>query len=261
MRRASADQADPDEQSMDAKSLTSAALAAMFVGMLIGSIGVGGVLLVPWLTHVGGVPVQQAAGIAMFAFIGPGAVALALAIRARGARTKADWPLLLATAPGAFAGAAMLAWMPERAALAVLSGSVLMVGLRLLRGGGSRAEAPARGVAGPTIGALTGFASGMTATSGPMVLVPLAIWRGVALPDAIAIGQLVQLPIAVTAAAGFLAAGPVDVATAAVLGAFLVPGTLLGQRLGRSLPVQSLSTLLGAVLVAASIAFAARAIG
>jgi uncharacterized membrane protein YfcA len=245
---------------MDAQSLAGAALAAIVVGMLIGSIGVGGVLLVPWLTHVGGVPVQQAAGIAMLAFIGPGLVALAFAIRAGGSRTAADWSLLLATAPGAFAGAAALAWMPERAALGVLASSVLVVGLRLLRGGAVRAATPARTVAGPAIGALTGFASGMTATSGPMVLVPLAVWRGVPLPDAIAIGQLVQLPIAVTASAGFLAAGSVDLATGATLGAILVPGTLLGQRLGRLLPLRALSTLLGAVLVAASIAFAARTI-
>lgn len=252
-------QAGPGDGPMEPQSLASAVLAAMVVGVLIGSIGVGGVLLVPWLTQVGGVPVQQAAGIAMLAFTGPGAVALALAIRSGRSRTHADWPLLLATAPGAFAGAAALAWMPERAALGVLAGSVMIVGLRLLRGNPVRAARPAQTVVGPTIGALTGFASGMTATSGPMVLVPLAIWRGVALPDAIALGQLVQLPIAVTAAGGFLAAGPVDVATGAMLGAILVPGTLLGQRLGRLLPLRALSSLLGAVLVAASIAFAVRA--
>lgn len=245
---------------MDAHSLAGTALATLVVGMLIGSIGVGGVLLVPWLTHIAGVPVQQAAGIAMLAFVGPGAVALALAIRSGRSWTNADRGLLLATIPGAFAGAAALAWMPERAALAVLAGSVLLVGLRLLRTGTVRAAAPARAVSGPTIGALTGFASGMTATSGPMVLVPMAVWRGVPLPDAIAVGQLVQLPIAVTATAGFLAAGPVDLATGAVLGSILVPGTLLGQRLGRRLPLRSLSGLLGAVLVVASIAFAARAV-
>ena len=59
-----------------------------------------------------------------------------------------------------------------------------------------------------------------------MVLVPVLLWRGVPILPAIALGQIVQLPIAVTATAGNLAMGTVDLRTAALIGAMMVPGLL-----------------------------------
>ena len=246
--------------------LASTIAASLVVGALIGAIGVGGVLLVPWLVHAAGVPVQQAAAIAMLAFVGPGAVALVVARRAVLAGGRVDWALVAATIPGALLGAAALAVVPERAALAVLAASVAIVGLRLVAGPsagaapGPAASGASPAVGGVAVGAFTGFASALTATGGPMVLTPLALWRGVPLPEAVALGQLVQLPIAATATAGHALAGTADVAAGATIGALLVPGVLLGHRLGPRVPRRALGRTLGAVLLAAAAAFAARAL-
>ena len=269
---------------MSSPGLLPTIAVALLVGTLIGAIGVGGVLLAPWLVHAAGLPVQQAAAVSMLAFVGSGLAALAAARRTRGARV--DRVLLAATVPGAIAGAAALAVVPERAALVVLAAAVGWAGLRLLadarprepsvepataearaatRVGGSahiavapRGHAGAR-VGGAAVGAITGFASALTATGGPMVLTPLAVLRGMPMPDAVRLGQLVQLPIALTATAGHLAAGPVDVAAGATIGALLVPGVLLGHRLGPALPRRTLARLLGAVLLASAALFVARA--
>ena len=262
---------------MSPLGLPSTIAVGLAIGVLIGAIGVGGVLLAPWLVHAGGLPVQQAAAIAMLAFVGSGVAALLAARRTRA--TRIDRALLAATVPGAVAGAAALSVVPEPAALAVLAAAVGWAGLRLLadppagRPAGEAPESPpspagalrpgpdpAR-LGGAAVGAFTGFASALTATGGPMVLTPLAMLRGMPMPDAVRLGQLVQLPIAVTATAGHLLAGPVDVATGATFGALLVPGALLGHRIGPVLPRPLLSRLLGAVLLASAALFVARALG
>ena len=61
---------------MNPDDLLQTLAVALFVGALIGAIGVGGVLLTPWLTHAIGLPVHAALGITMLAFVLPGAVAL-----------------------------------------------------------------------------------------------------------------------------------------------------------------------------------------
>ena len=235
---------------------------ALIVGALIGAIGVGGVLLTPWLTHAIGLPIHGALGITMLAFVLPGAVALIMAARVRRRTTLADSRLVLATVPGALAGALVLSFVPERAAFVVLAGALAFVGWRLVREG-ERARPPP-GAAAPTVAAgaptgfVTGFASALTGTGGPMILTPWMAWRGMPLLEAIALGQLVQLPIAAMASAGNWLAGSVDVAAGLSIGAMMVPGMLMGQRVARLLPARLLGRAVGAVLLIAAAAFVGK---
>src|SRR5687768_7700183 len=50
--------------------------AALLIGSLIGSVGIGGVLLVPWLTGVIGLGVRDAVTIAMASYLATGVVAI-----------------------------------------------------------------------------------------------------------------------------------------------------------------------------------------
>ena len=111
------------------------------------------------------------------------------------------------------------------------------------------------------LGFMTGLASALTGTGGPMVLTPLLLWQGVPMMAAILLGQLVQLPIAITASAGNLLLGEVDVRIGTTVGLLLLPGALLGRRLALALPLAALSRVVGVTLVAASASFAARALG
>jgi uncharacterized membrane protein YfcA len=247
---------------MDAAEVVQLVAVASIVGLLIGAAGIGGVLLAPWLTHAMGFEVHEAVGIAMVSFIGPGLVALSHSLRSRTVRTV-QWRLVLATAPGAFAGSAALSVVPERVALVVLAAAVTLVGLRLLTAPRSAARHEGfRGDAGPGLatGLFVGFASAITATGGPMILTPLVIWRGVPVLEAITLGLLVQLPIAVTATLGNMITGSFNVAMGVAIGALLVPGMLLGRRLGPALPRRFLERAVAILLLGSGVAFAAKAL-
>jgi uncharacterized membrane protein YfcA len=265
--------------------LLPTALVALAVGLLIGAVGIGGVLLVPWLTQAAGVPVHAAAAIAMLAFVAPGLAAwVATRGSARGPvdRSAADRRLLWAAVPGTLAGTAALLWLSERAALAVLGVVVIVVGLRLLARPGHRptdhdqpsqphAAADAGAAAPPApppspieadwpSGLVTGFGSGLSATGGPMVLTPLLAWRGVPIRRAIALGQRVQLPVAATASLGHLLGGTAHVGAGLLIGLLLVPGMLAGPRLAHALPQRLLTIAVAAVLLLSGGLFLARSL-
>ena len=74
-------------------------------GLLIGCIGIGGVILVPALVFVGGIPIQRAIPAALLAYIVSAVVATVIYAREKSIHwNMAAW-LCIAAAPAAFAGA------------------------------------------------------------------------------------------------------------------------------------------------------------
>lgn len=248
---------------MSVADLAFTVVAALVIGFFIGAIGIGGVLLTPWLTQIVGLPVRDAIIISSFAFIGTGIAALIVSARSLREAGNFDWRLVGATVPGALAGAWALSVIPGRLALSLLALLTMVAGIRVLFVGPTRSDgpAPARSAPGLPIGALTGFASALTGTGGPMVLTPILLWRGVPILTAVLLGQLVQLPIALTATAGNLYMGNVDVGAGIGIGLMLVPGAFLGRRVAQSLPLVALSRIVAVTLVAAGVSFGLKAMG
>lgn len=248
---------------MSAVDLALTAVAALVIGLLIGTIGIGGVLLAPWLTQIIGLPVHDAIMISSFAFMGTGVAALIVSMRSLREPEVIDWRLVGATIPGALLGAWALSVIPGGASLAMLALLAVAVGLRTLsvRPAQARDPAPARSTPAIPIGALSGFASALTGTGGPIVLTPILLWRGVPMLRAIMLGQVVQLPIALTATAGNLYHGGLDLRAGAAIGLMLIPGALLGRRVARALPLVALSRIVGVTLIAAGVGFGVRMLG
>jgi uncharacterized membrane protein YfcA len=234
---------------------------ALVIGALIGSIGIGGVLLTPWLTQVIGLPVRDAIVISSFAFIFTGLVALAILLRsAPGGAVR--WPLVSAVVPGAWIGAWALSVIPGEIALWLLAVLTIGIGAKSVMGraaASAGAAAPAGFRPGLLTGAITGFASALTGTGGPMVMVPLLLWLGAPMRPAILMAQAVQLPVALSASAGNLYFAGVDILSGSAIGLMLVPGALLGHRLGSLLPLPILARLVGVALIAAGVGFAFKA--
>ena len=92
-----------------------------------------------------------------------------------------------------------------------------------------------------------------------MVMMPILLWQGTPMRYAILLGQAVQLPIALTASAGNLYLGGVDVVAGTAIGLMLVPGAFLGHRLAGVLPLNALTRLVGITLIAAGVSFAFKA--
>ena len=239
---------------------------AVLIGALVGLVGIGGVLLAPWLVHGVGLGARDAMAIALCAFIATGIASLRVRSSGAAPRARAYLPLLVATVPGALAGALLLPWLPARLLLTVLAALVLWSGLRLLVPGhrarterSSASPSAADGGAMPRpagwkTGAVSGLASAVTGTGGPVLLVPWLLWRDTPPRDAIRIAQFVQLPIALTATLGNLLAGGVDLRAGAVLGMAMLPSTFVALRYAPRLPLLALQRLLGSLLVLAGAA-------
>jgi uncharacterized membrane protein YfcA len=223
------------------------------------------VLLVPWLVYVTGLDVHAAVGVAMLAFIGPGVTALVLAWRPGQTVPRRGGAMVAAAAPGALCGALALSWVPGAIALLVLSAAVLYGVWRLpWRSHPAihpKAAAVATAAPGWRTGGVVGFASAFTATGGPLVLTPLLLARRVPLRDVVALGQLVQLPIALCATLGHLWLGRVDVTAGAIIAAALVPGWLIGQRLAPRVPLHWLARLVGGLMLVAAALLLIKALG
>ncbi len=234
--------------------------AVLVIGILIGSVGIGGLLLAPVLVGVVHMEPRQAISTSMAAFIATGLLAFWMFSR-NTARTPVRWTLILATMPGALLGALVLWALPGRIAVLALAAFLIFTGVRLLLGrvaDGAGLEKTST-AADLQIGAATGFASALTGTGGPMVLVPLLAWRGAALMTAVALGQVVQLPISAVATVGNYFSGGVELATGAVIGVLLLPGVVVGRKLAETLPLTLMTRGLAGVLVVAGVWLAVRA--
>ncbi|HUH85814.1 MAG TPA: sulfite exporter TauE/SafE family protein [Stellaceae bacterium] len=224
-------------------------LLALTSGVLIGGIAVGGVVLVPGLTLLG-VPIHVSVAAAMLAMLFSGAIATAIFAR----RGSIDWPsagrLSLGAAPAAFAGAIAGNHATPLLLGAVIGVTVIFAGWRVLRrgAGDESREGLAPGLL-VLIGVAIGFASALTGTSGPVLLVPLLIWLDLPILRTVGMSQAIQLPITLMATLGNLASGAFDPAVTAVATVGVVLGSWVGARMAHALSVPLLTRIVGVVLL------------
>ncbi len=251
-------------------------VAALVVGFLIGTSGVGGVLLAPWLALAGGMSVQQAMALSMIAFMGPGLISLwrtLQRIRTEGRQAHVlpgTGLLILGALPGALVGAAVLQWLPNQWALWILAGVVLVTALRLLRDAMSDTPRPAPQGAitlqtdGVSVGWPSGFGVGLcsalTVTGGPLVLIPLLLWRGAKLQQGISMGQMILVPIALGATLSNLASGPLPWLPGLAMALLMVPSTGLGLWLAPRVPRRAQALLVATLMLIASAGSAWKAL-
>ena len=214
------------------------AAAAIGVGILVGSTGIGGFLIIPALTLFAGVPIRVAMGTALVAAAANGALGAWLFHR----RGNIDWTLAAPLAGGsvlfALFGAWLNRWLPVALIVAAL-GLVMFVGsiatffnVSRRASAGSLASAPAPGrarlVALIAIGCLSGLVAGLTGAGGPLVSVPLMAMLAYPTLIAVGAGQVLQLVASASAAIPYSQAGHVSVDAAIII----VPAQLIGIRIG-----------------------------
>jgi len=228
------------------------ALFAMTAGLLIGCVGIGGVILVPLLAYLGGVPIHTAIAAAMFAYLVSGAIGTFVFAKNKSIRWDLTAWMWAGAMPAAFLGAIAAsvtsAWILE-ACIGVLTAAS---GLNTLFAAsdkdgeeGSQLSKPALGV----IGGITGFASSLTGTGGPLVLIPILMWLQIPVLTSIGLAQAIQLPIAVLATAGNIYAESLDIILGCVLAAGISLGTWAGARLAHILPKTTLRQVVSILMV------------
>ena len=244
--------------------LTAVAVAlVVFAGFAVGVTSIGGILVVPTLTAIGGVPLREAIAASNFSFAFGGAAALILHSR-RGvapdaaAANRAPARFYWAALTGAAIGALTLQWLPLAlvrmvvAFLAVLSGFLALRPVRPAGAGIAEGGAmPAPGL----IGVVVGCVSAWSGTGGPISLLPILMFARVPVLLAVGAGQAVQLPIAGATGVVNLLTGQLDLALGITLGVLQLLGWLAGWRLARHLPTGSLKNLLACGLIAVGLWF------
>jgi uncharacterized membrane protein YfcA len=229
-------------------ALTTLGLAS---GLLIGCIGIGGVILVPGLVFIGGVPIHRAIPAALLAYVMSGFMATAIFARQKSIRwSMAAW-LCLAAAPAAFAGALVVKNTNARLLEMLIGVLTAASGLNSLRRE-PRAESENELVAPQLlllIGASTGFVSSMSGTGGPLVLVPILMALNLPVLTVIGLSQAIQLPIAIVGTFGNYLYGELDWYLGCVLALALMIGSWQGARLAHIVDRDVLRRIVSVVLI------------
>jgi uncharacterized membrane protein YfcA len=234
-------------------------LAGTAIGLAIGSTGIGGVLLVPFLAYVVGLPVPSAIADALWSYLWSGIVAAVLYGR-RGsiAWRMAAW-LCGAAVPGAFLGAEAVPLVPAGVLEGLIAALLLAAGANALRP--ARDLSPGRRLSRGALvglGAFTGFGSALVGGGGAFILVPLLAALGQPLLLSVGLAQAIQIPISAVATLANVSAGRVDFAFASLIAATLALGTALGVPLAHALPQRALRRLLAVTMLLAGAAIVAR---
>ena len=229
---------------------------ALLVGILIGSVGVGGILLIPALELLTPLSIQRAMATALFTFIFTGIVGTLLFQR----RGSIDWtlttPLCLGGALFGIVGAWANARLDAKVLALILAALIVAAGAYTLFTGG--AQRFARFHDRPSlqqallfvIGAATGFGSGLTGVGGPALSVPMMVLCGFPALSAIGASQVIQIVASVSGSAAHLSHGIVDLRLAVLLAVFEVFGVGIGVRLAHAVDARSLRRGVGLLCVA-----------
>jgi uncharacterized protein len=221
-------------------------------GLMIGCIGIGGVILVPALVFLGGIPIKIAIPAAMLAYVLSGLVASVVFARNKSIHWgMAGW-LCAGATPTAFAGAWAVSVVNSHVLEASLGLLAFLSGVNALRTRHSINELGCHTETNTTllgIGAVTGFLSSVSGTGGPLVLVPILIAMKLPVLTAVGLSQAIQLPVAIAATVGNVIYGKLDLALGGILAASLTVGSWYGAKLAHTLPRAALRQIVSVVLV------------
>lgn len=235
-----------------------AAVAAL-VGLLIGTVGVGGVLMVSFLALSGGLSggltIHQAAATSLFSFLFTGIVGTWLYQR----RGSIDWRITLPVCAAAvlfgFCGAAVAAIMDPRPLAIAIALVIVAAGLyifvpRSLAAATRDGRHPGEKWLLASVGAASGFGSGFSGAGGPLFAVPLMVILRYVPLTAVATSQVLQIIAAVSGSVENLRHGFIDWQTAALITVFELAGVLVGVRLAHIASALVLRRLAGALCIA-----------
>jgi uncharacterized membrane protein YfcA len=242
------------------------AAIALAVGFFVGSVGVGGVLLIPALVWLGGVPIHQATATALFSFLFTGLLGTWLFQR----RGSIDWNITLPLLAGAsifgYLGARVNALVDVRALALIIALVILFAGIYILlpvrSGSGARRDGRSRAQRFLLllVGAVAGFGSGLSGAGGPLFSVPMMLALDFAPLSVVGAGQVLPIFAALSGTIGNLQSGAIDFVFAAWLTLFELAGVVAGARAAHAVSVTTLRRMAAGLCLLTGLLMLARAL-
>jgi uncharacterized membrane protein YfcA len=230
------------------------AAVAVAVGLLIGTVGVGGVLMVSFLALFGGLSIHQAAATSLFTFLFTGILGTWLYQRRGSIAWRVAAPVCAGALVFGYAGAAAAASLDARPLAVIIA--LVIVGAGVYIFVPQRAAPHSRDGRGwreqlllTSVGAASGFGSGFSGAGGPLFSVPfMVILRYVPL-TAVATSQVLQIVAATSGSIGNLRHEFIDFRIAALVTVFELAGVMVGVRLAHAASALALRRLAGVLCV------------
>lgn len=227
---------------------------AIIVGALIGSVGVGGILLIPALVYFAGLSTHAAMATALFSFIFTGILGTWLYQK----HGSIDWRVTIPVCIGGIVGA-----YPGSMANALASGRVLdiLLGIIIIFAG-LYALFPAKGgnvsyrpgdlrqkLLLLFIGFAVGFGSGLTGVGGPVLSVPVMVILGFQPLLSISTSQVIQIAAAVSGSLGNLGHGFINIDMGLYVAGAELLGVVAGARIAHSVSQNTLKKIISVVCI------------
>jgi len=222
----------------------------LIVGIMIGSIGVGGVLLVPALSYLAGIEIHIAIAACMLSYAFSGAVGAWIYARHGTIRWSSGLWLCIGAMPGAYLGALLVSGLAERTITLVIALFIIFASLHAMRESGKTAQNERSQPKALLIfvGIVVGMGSAISGTGGPLLLVPLLVWLNWPVLTAVGLSQIIQLPISALATVGNYLHGEVDVSLGVGIALIMIIGVAVGARLAHRVPALLLRRIVALVL-------------
>lgn len=249
-------------------------LALLGLGLFAGCFGAlvglgGGIIIVPALTLIFGMPIQVAVGTSLVCVIATSSAAAAVYVQRELADIRLGIVLELATATGAITGAYMVAWLSQ-ATVQIIFGIFLLYGAVLLLRRPAPADLPGQEAppyqvrnypSGMAVSYLAGGVSGMLGIGGGPIQVPfMYLAMGIPIKVAMATSNFMMGVTAAASAFLYYGRGQVIPALTAPVAVGVFLGALLGSQLERRIQSRWVQWLLIPVLLYLAVAMLRNAL-
>jgi uncharacterized membrane protein YfcA len=222
------------------------ALVSSIVGLFIGAIGIGGVLMVPALTALGGLDVHAASATALFTFFFTGILGTFLFQRHGSIEWSNTIPVCASAIVFGYVGAVVNSMLNAAALNAIIAAIIVAAGAYILLPARQavrefvREDSRWRFSTLIAVGAIAGFGSGLSGAGGPLFSVPIMLILGFAPLSAIGVSQVLQITSSASGTMANLTYGSIDFMIAGWIVIFELAGVLLGVRTAHMVNMQQL---------------------
>ena len=226
-------------------------LIGLLTGTLIGTVGVGGILLTPLLVYLVGTEFHIAQATSSFSFLFTGIVGTIFYAKQRSISWHHVLWISMGIIPATILGAKVNTVLPGKVLAIILALLIVFSGANALL----KPRRASRSIPDPhkallvLIGVGVGFGSSLTGTGGPILLVPTLLLLQFLPLAAVGISQAIQLPIAIFATLGFFLFGQIDFYLGITLGIIQSIGVILGAKIAHTLPQEKLRIIVAITMI------------